>query len=90
VHPGAVPREGPDMSKFLARLFGSRPAHGNARPSRRWFRRDPTTKLRRQHLQLLEQARDLQRSGDIRGFAAMTERAEAVSRQIDEFEQRNA
>jgi hypothetical protein len=35
------------------------------------------------HLQLLEQARDLQRGGDIRGFAAKTAEAAEVERQID-------
>lgn len=36
-------------------------------------------------MQLLEQARDLQRGGDIRGFAAKTEEAATVERQLDEW-----
>lgn len=35
------------------------------------------------HLRLLEQARDLQRGGDIRGFAAKTAEAAEVERQLD-------
>lgn len=41
--------------------------------------------LQQQHLRLLEAARDLQRNGDIRGFAAKTAEAEAASAQIDAF-----
>lgn len=41
--------------------------------------------LQQQHLRLLEAARDLQRNGDIRGFADKTADAEAASTQIDEF-----
>jgi Family of unknown function (DUF6435) len=40
-------------------------------------------RLERLHLQLLEQARDLQRGGDIRGFAAKTAEAAAVEQQLD-------
>lgn len=41
--------------------------------------------LQQQHLRLLEAARDLQRNGDIRGFADTTAEAEAASTRIDEF-----
>lgn len=40
-------------------------------------------RLERLHLQLLEQARDLQRSGDICGFAGKTSEAAAVEQQLD-------
>ncbi|MCU0864450.1 MAG: DUF6435 family protein [Planctomycetes bacterium] len=40
-------------------------------------------RLERLHLQLLEQARDLQRNGDIQGFAAKTAEAAAVEQQLD-------
>jgi hypothetical protein len=54
-----------------------------------WLRRRRFTRerqrLERLHLQLLEQARDLQRNGDIRGFAAKTEEAALVERQIDDW-----
>lgn len=52
-----------------------------------WLRRRRLTKerqrLERLHLQLLEQARDLQRGGDIRAFAAKTQEAADVERQLD-------
>ncbi len=41
--------------------------------------------LQQHHLRLLEAARDLQRNGDIRGFAAKTAEAEVASAQIDAF-----
>lgn len=40
-------------------------------------------RLERLHLQLLEQARDLQRGGDIRGFAAKTAEAAEIEQQLD-------
>jgi hypothetical protein len=52
-----------------------------------WLRRrrlaKETQRLQRLHLQLLEQARDLQRGGDIRGFAAKTAEAAEVERRLD-------
>ncbi len=74
------------MSSLFARLFGRQPVAKTAPRRRGWFRSDPMPHLRRHHLQLLEQARDLQRKGDIQGFAVMTERAEDVARQIDALE----
>tara|TARA_R110002073_G_scaffold257318_2_gene420048 strand:- start:243 stop:431 length:189 start_codon:yes stop_codon:yes gene_type:complete len=47
------------------------------------FRRDPVKKLEVEYRKLLEEARDLQRKGDIQGFAAMTARTEALAQQID-------
>lgn len=44
------------------------------------------TDLRRRYATLLEEARDLQRNGDIEGFAAKTAEAEAVGAQIDAAE----
>ncbi len=40
-------------------------------------------RLERLHLQLLEQARDLQRNGDIQAFAARTAAAAEVEQQLD-------
>lgn len=55
-----------------------------------WLRRRRSERalvdLRRRHAVLLEEARDLQRNGDIQGFAAKTAEAEAVSEQIDAAE----
>lgn len=47
------------------------------------FRRDPCKKLEAEYRRLLEQARDLQRNGDIRGYAAIMSQAEDVAQQID-------
>ena len=47
-------------------------------------------RLERLNLQLLEQARDLQRGGDIRGFASTTDEAAAVERQTDDWNARHA
>lgn len=47
------------------------------------FKRDPAAKLEAEYKRLLEAARDLQRNGDIKGFAEMTARAEAVAKKID-------
>lgn len=48
-----------------------------------WLKRDPVAKLEAAYRTLLEQARDLQRNGDIKGFAAKTAEAEAVLRRIE-------
>jgi hypothetical protein len=52
-----------------------------------WLRRrkvvNEQLRLERLHLQLLEQARDLQRNGDIKGFAAKTAEAAEVEQQLD-------
>lgn len=42
--------------------------------------------LQREHLLLLEQARDLQRNGDMRSFADRTAEAAVVEQRIDELE----
>ncbi len=52
------------------------------------FRGDPLKKLEAEYRRLLEQARDLQRNGDVKGFAAMTARAQAVGQRIDELKER--
>jgi len=41
--------------------------------------------MERLHLHLLEQARDLQRNGDIQGFAAKTAEAAAIERHLDDW-----
>jgi len=43
-------------------------------------------RLRARHLHLLEQARDLQRGGDIREFATRTAEAEAVAKELESLE----
>ena len=54
----------------------------------RFFRRDPAKKLDAEYRRLLEQARNLQRNGDIQGFAAMTARAEEVARRLEALSSR--
>ena len=51
------------------------------------FRKDPLQKLNKEYARCLEQARDLQRNGDIKGFATMSAQAEGLLQQIDEIEQ---
>ena len=47
------------------------------------FRRDPLKKLEAEYQQLLQEARDLQRNGDIQGFARMSDRADQLGRKIE-------
>ncbi len=49
----------------------------------KWFRSDPTKKLRKQYEQKLLEARDLQRKGDIQGFAQKSAEAEAIMQEIE-------
>ncbi len=51
------------------------------------FKKNPLKKLKQDYAQCLEQARDLQRNGDIKGFAAMTDKAEGILQQIDILEE---
>ena len=52
-----------------------------------FLKRDPVKKLEAEYHKLLEQARDLQRQGDIAGFAEKTAEAEALASQIDALKQ---
>ena len=54
------------------------------------FRKSPLQRLQKEYALRLEQARDLQRGGDIKGFAAMSAQAEDLLKQIDEIEQQEA
>jgi hypothetical protein len=47
------------------------------------FKKDPVKKLRESYARLLEEARDLQRNGDIKGFAQKSAEAEELWRQIE-------
>lgn len=51
------------------------------------FKKDPTRKLRKQYQQKLEEARDLQRKGDIQAYAQKTAEAEALMQEIERLEQ---
>ena len=50
-----------------------------------WFRKDPVKSLNRQYEKLLVEARDLQRKGDIVGYAEKSAFAEQVLKEIDEL-----
>ena len=49
-----------------------------------FLKRNPTKQLQLEYERLLEKARDLQRNGDIIGFAEVTAQAEEIARKIDE------
>lgn len=49
------------------------------------FKKDPAKQLREQYAKLLEEARDLQRKGDIKGFAQKS--AEEVAKKLEALEQ---
>ncbi|MDG1895160.1 MAG: DUF6435 family protein [Fuerstiella sp.] len=51
------------------------------------FRKDRLQKLNKEYARCLDQARNLQRNGDIKGFATMSAEAKGVLQQIDEIEQ---
>lgn len=50
------------------------------------FRSNPTKKLEKQYARLLEQARDLQRNGDIVGFSRLSAEAEDMLKQLTSLE----
>lgn len=50
------------------------------------FKKDPVKKLRQQYAKLLEEARDLQRGGDIKGYALKSAEAEKVLQEIERLE----
>jgi hypothetical protein len=51
------------------------------------FKKDPTKKLKEEYAKLLEEARDLQRKGDIKGFAQKSAEAEDVAKKLEEIQQ---
>lgn len=55
-----------------------------------WLKPDPAKKLEKRHLQLLKEARDLQRRGDIPAFAKKTAEAEAVRAELEALRAANA
>lgn len=50
----------------------------------KFFKKDPLKKLEKQYLLLLEEAMQIQRKGDIKGFAAKMAEAEEMQQQIEE------
>jgi len=47
------------------------------------FKKDPAKQLRQRYEKLLEEARDLQRKGDIKGFAEKSAETEEVAKQLE-------
>ena len=50
------------------------------------FKKDPTRKMRKQYDKMLEEAMQIQRSGDIKGYAAKMAEAEALMQEIEALE----
>ncbi len=53
------------------------------------FKKDPVKKLRTQYEKLLKEAMELQRKGDIKGYALKTEAAEKVADEIQQLEKKS-
>ena len=53
----------------------------------KWLKKSPLEKLQREYQALRLEARDLQRKGDIRAFAAISAEAEKLSQRMDILEQ---
>lgn len=49
-----------------------------------WLSKDPVAKLRKEYEAKLERARDTQRRGDIRGYAALMAEAEELGRRYEQ------
>jgi len=54
-----------------------------------FLKRDPAAKLRAQYAKLMKEATDLQRKGDIEGFAAKSAEAAEVENRIEALEKQN-
>lgn len=50
------------------------------------FKSDPKKKLQKQYAKLMEEAMQLQRGGDIKGYAKKVAEAEEVSKKLDELD----
>jgi hypothetical protein len=52
------------------------------------FKKDPSKELQRQYAAKLEEARDAQRSGDIKGYARLMEESEEILKKIDKLREK--
>lgn len=52
-----------------------------------WFKKDPLKKLRDEYHQVLKEGMESQRNGDLKRYAALTEKAESIQSAIVELEQ---
>lgn len=51
------------------------------------FKKDPAKKLEKEHQKLLEEAMNLQRGGDIKGYARKMAEVEEVEKKLEELRQ---
>ena len=49
------------------------------------FKKDPVKKLQKEYADLMERARDVQRSGDLRAYAEMIKESEEILQKIDDL-----
>ncbi|MCG8327357.1 MAG: DUF6435 family protein [Chitinophagales bacterium] len=49
------------------------------------FKKDPVKKLEKQYSQLMEEAMHIQRSGDLKAYAAKIVEAEEIAKQIEQL-----
>lgn len=49
------------------------------------FKKNPVDKLYKEYEALMEKARDVQRSGDLRKYAEIMEKGEAILKEIDQL-----
>lgn len=47
------------------------------------FKKDPIKKLEKEYQRLMERARDVQRSGDLKAYAVLIEESEAIMDKIE-------
>ena len=50
-----------------------------------FFKKDPVKKLKKEYLQLMEKARDIQRNGDVKQASLIYEEAEAIAQKMEEL-----
>ena len=50
-----------------------------------WFKKDPEKELEKKYEKLMEEAMQIQRSGDIKAFAAKSAEAEAVAQELEQL-----
>ncbi|MEM9819536.1 MAG: DUF6435 family protein [Bacteroidota bacterium] len=49
------------------------------------FKKDPIKKLEKEYYAMMEKARDVQRSGDLRHYARIMEESEGLMKKIEEL-----
>ena len=52
------------------------------------FKKDPVKKLEKEYEVLMEKARDVQRSGDLKKYARMIEESEEILKKIEELQEK--